>query len=102
MGSMSTPQAELPPQQPFAWPEATRSAAWPYFSFTTSLMFVVLIVLLYLQQRMVCGAMALFRVQHSAYRKLSRSCRASVLAEYHRNVPSRRTRTRSSFFSFSR
>src|ERR1700683_2386055 len=43
MGSISVPQAEPPPQQLFACPNATRSAASPYFSFTISLMFVVLI-----------------------------------------------------------
>jgi hypothetical protein len=46
--------------------------------------------------------MALLRVQHSAYRKPSSSWSASVLAEYQRKVPSRRTFTRSSFLSFSR
>src|SRR6266567_1383260 len=46
--------------------------------------------------------MALLRVQHSAYKKPSSSWSASVLAEYQRNVPSRRTFTRFSFFNFSR
>src|ERR1700733_5812026 len=44
MGSISVPHAELPPQQEFACPDATRNAASPYFSFTTSLMSVVLIL----------------------------------------------------------
>src|ERR1700722_13666692 len=44
MGSISVPQAELPPQQEFSCPDATRNAASPYFSFTTSLMLVVLIL----------------------------------------------------------
>src|SRR5208337_3310108 len=48
------------------------------------------------------GSMALFRVQHSAYKKLMTSCKASRFAEYHRNVPSRRTLTSSSFLSLSR
>ena len=35
------------------------------------------------------GSTALLREQHSAYRNASRSCSASELAEYRRNVPSR-------------
>jgi len=46
------------------------------------------------------GLTALLRVQHSAYKKVSNSCRASVLAVHRKKVPSRLTRTRPSFFSF--
>src|SRR5437763_706307 len=48
IGSAPVPQAALAPQQEFP-PLRTRSAASPYFSFTTSLIFV-LIRLSYLQQ----------------------------------------------------
>src|SRR5438552_1151343 len=102
MGSISVPQEVEAPQQELLPPERTRSAASPYFSFTTSLMFVVLMMFSYLQQTIFFGSTALFRVQHSAYRNPSNSCSASALAEYQRNVPSRRMRTRSSCFSFSR
>ena len=65
--------------------------------------FHVLMSCSYLQQTMIAsGSIALLRVQHSAYRKPSSSCKASVFAEYRRYVPSRRTLTSSSFFSLSR
>src|SRR5579872_7143251 len=52
------PQQELPP-------EVTRKAAWPYFSFTISL--VSMAHLSYLQRVIIAaGLMALLRVQHSA------------------------------------
>jgi len=51
---------------------------------------------------MTSGSTALLREQHSAYRNVRSSCNASELAAYRRNVPSRRTVTRSSFLSFSR
>src|SRR5208283_1693537 len=90
------PQQELPP----VW---TRNAACPYFSRTTSLIFSASIGFSYLQIFTIrSGLTALLRVQHSAYRKLSSCSRASTLAVYQRKVPSRRTLTNSSFFSFSR
>ena len=41
-------------------------------------------------------------MQHSAYRNCNTDCSTSVFAEYRKNVLSRRTTTRSSFFSLSR
>src|SRR5580704_17889777 len=90
------PQQELPPVE-------TRSAACPYFSLTTSLIFDSLMVHSYLQ---ICtmsrGLTALLRVQHSEYKKPSSSCSDSIFAVYQRKVLSRRTLTRSSLLSFSR
>src|SRR5579884_3636250 len=37
----SQPSSAEAPQQPFAWPLATRRAAWPYFSFTISAMTLI-------------------------------------------------------------
>src|ERR1700722_1026245 len=92
----AAPQHELPPV-------VTRSAALPYFSFTTSLMFVSVMMSPYLQIWITSrGDTALFRVQHSAYRNCRTSCSASVFAVYRRNVLSRLTRTRPSFLNLSR
>src|SRR5271165_3525258 len=70
----AAPQQLLPPLD-------TLSAACPYFSFTTSLIWLVLITISYLQTWITAfGLTALLRVQHSAYRNCSSSCSASVLA----------------------
>ena len=67
---MTLRSADAPPQQELPAPDWTRSAACPYFSRTTSLMVCVLIAMSFQQQETIaCGSMALFRVQHSAYRK---------------------------------
>jgi hypothetical protein len=47
-------------------PVETRRAAWPYRSFTRFLMANWLMAFSFVQQVMVSGWMALFRVRHSA------------------------------------
>src|ERR1700735_2829256 len=98
MGSQQPSSAAPAPQQELP-PACTRSAAWPYFSLTTSFNSIGP----HLQRRTIaCGSTALLRVQHSAYRKPRSSWRVSALAEYQRYVPSRRTLTSPSFLSLSR
>src|SRR5665213_891339 len=64
MGSQQPSKAAAAPQHELP-PVVTRSAAWPYFSRTISLMSGM--VFSYLQMvMMVLGLMALLRVQHSA------------------------------------
>src|SRR5688572_19726522 len=101
MGSTESSQHADAPQQDEPSPCSTRRAACPYCSLTACLMLVSLLLMFisYLQQTIFCGSSALLRVQHSAKRKPSSSCNASALAEYRRNVPSRRTCTRSSFLN---
>jgi len=67
IGSQPQPLAAAAPQQLLP-PLFTRKAAWPYFSLTTSLMSVGLMMCFsYLQSwTILCGFTALFRVQHSA------------------------------------
>src|ERR1700691_2628001 len=70
----AAPQHELPPL-------VTRCAAFPYFSFTTSFIFMSAIMTPYLQIWITSrGDTALLRVQHSAYRNCRTSCSASVFA----------------------
>src|SRR6185436_5234449 len=43
IGSQHASRTGSPPQQD-AWPDRTRVAAWPYFSFTTSLISVLVLI----------------------------------------------------------
>src|ERR1700745_1049650 len=79
------PTESSPQQHRLPSPDFTRSAAWAYFSRTTSLRSGGLIekFLCFLRPDMnFRGTIALLRVQHSAYRKPSNSSNASVLAAY--------------------
>src|ERR1044071_2085859 len=69
MGSTHPSPDGAAPQQAFPPPAVTRSAACPYFSFTTSVMFCVLMAISYFPRvTILSGRIALLRVQHSEYR----------------------------------
>src|SRR5580704_15718491 len=70
MGSVPVQQADAPPQHELPCPDATRSAACPYFSFTTSLTLVVLILAPLLTAEDLLGmdglvASATFRIEEA-------------------------------------
>ena len=67
-GSEATP---LDPQQELP-PAPTRNAAWPYFSFTISLISMVLLIYRH-SVTIASGLTARLRVQHSAYKKPNNS-----------------------------
>ena len=84
-------------------PVWTRNAACPYFSLTTSLMLGVLMAGSYLHKRNdVLGFDCFVAGATFGVKEAEQLLQASVLAVYQRKVPSRRTFTRSSFFSLSR